>query len=53
MQRIKAMLLCILYAMLFVDTIDMNIKACNVLNDIFVDTVDTGVRGFYTTLYTE
>ena len=32
------MLLCIVYAMLFVDTVDMNIKACNALNAIFVDT---------------
>ena len=52
-QRIKAMLLYIVYAMLFVDTVDMNIKACNALNTLFVDTVDTGVCGFYTTLYTE
>ena len=52
-QRIKAMLLCIVYAMFFVDTVDMNIKACNALNAIFVDTVDTGACGFYTTLYTE
>ena len=47
------MLLCIVYAIMFVDTIDMNIKACNTLNALFVDTVDTGVGGFYTTLYTE
>ena len=33
------MLLCIEYGILFVD--------------MFVDTVDTGVCGFYTTLYTE
>ena len=33
------MLLCIVYAMLFVDTVDMNIKACNALYAIFVDTV--------------
>ena len=52
-QRIKAMLLCIVYAMLFVNTVDMNIKACNALNALFVDTVNTGVCGFYTTLYTE
>ena len=26
------MLLCIVYAMLFVDTVNMNIKACNALN---------------------
>ena len=31
-QRIKAMLLCIVYAMLFVNTVDMKIKACNALN---------------------
>ena len=52
-QRIKAMLLCIVYVMLFVNTVDMNTKALNSLNAIFVDTVDTGVCGFYTTLYTE
>ena len=52
-QRIKAMLLCIVYAMLCVDTVDMKIKACNALNATFVDTVDTGVCGFYTSLYTE
>ena len=38
---------------LFVNTVDTNIKACNPLNAMFVDTVDTGVCGFYTTLYTE
>ena len=43
----------IVYAMLFVNTVDMNIKACNALNALFVTTVDTGVCGFYTTLYTE
>ena len=31
----------------------MKIKACNALNAIFVKTFDTGVCGFYTTLYTE
>ena len=31
----------------------MKIKACNALNAKFVDTVGTGVCGFYTTLYTE
>ena len=49
-QRIKAMLLCIVYAMLFVNTVNMNIKACNALNALFVD---TSICGFYTTLYTE
>ena len=44
------MLLCIVYAMLFVNTVDMKIKACYALNAMFVD---TGVCGFYTTLYTE
>ena len=43
----------IVYAMLFVDTVDMNIKACNTLNALLVDTLDTGVCGSYTTLYTE
>ena len=37
----------------FVDTVDMKIKACNAVNAMFVNTVDTGVCGFYTTLYTE
>ena len=40
----------IVYAMLFVNTVDMNIKACNAFNALFVD---IGVCGFYTTLYTE
>ena len=44
--------LCIVYAMLFVDSVDMKIKACNALNAMFVDTVETGVCGLYTTLYT-
>ena len=47
------MLLIIVLAMLFVDTVNMNIKACNALNALFVDTVNTGVCVFYTTLYTE
>ena len=42
-----------MYAILFADTVDMKIKAYNALNAMFVDTVDTGVCGFYTTLYTE
>ena len=42
-----------LYGMLFVDAVDMKIKACNALNAMFVDTVYTGVCGSYTTLYTE
>ena len=52
-QRIKAMLLCIVYGMLFVNTVDMKIKACNALNAMFVKTIDTAVCGSYTTLYTE
>ena len=35
------MLLYIVYGMLFVDTFDMKIKACNALNTMFVETVDT------------
>ena len=37
----------------FVNTVNMKIKACNAVNAMFVDTVNTGVCGFYTTLYTE
>ena len=33
-QRIKAMLLCIEYSILFVNTVDMKIKACNALNAV-------------------
>ena len=50
-QRIKAMLLCFVYGILFVDTVDTKIKAHSALNAI--KTVDTGVCGSYTTLYTE
>ena len=55
-QRIKAMLLCIEYGILFVDTVDMKIKAHNALNAMFVEiihTVCTGVCGSYTTPHTE
>ena len=45
------MLLCIVYGMLFV--VDKKIKACNAFNAMFVKTVNTGVCGSYTTLYTE
>ena len=38
---IKAMLLYIVYGILFVNTVDMKIKACNALNAMFVKTVDT------------
>ena len=40
-QRIKAMLLCTEYGILFVDTVDTKIKAYKALNAIYVDTVDT------------
>ena len=49
----KAMLLCIEYGILFVNTVNMKIKACNALNAIFVNTINTGVCGSYTTPYTE
>ena len=39
-QKIKAMLLCIV----FVDTVDMKIKASNAFNAMFVDTVNTTVK---------
>ena len=51
-QKIKAMLLCIEYGILFVDTVDMKIKVSNAFNAMFVDTVDTGVCDSYTTPYT-
>ena len=35
------MLLCIVYAMLFVDTVDTKIKARNAFNAIYVNTVST------------
>ena len=35
------MLLCIEYGILFVDTVNTKIKACNTLNAMFVETVDT------------
>ena len=44
-QKIKAMLLCIEYGILFVDTVDTKIKAYNALNAMFVNTVYTGVCG--------
>ena len=45
------MLLCIEYGILFVDTVDTKIKASNAFNAMFVDTVNTGVCGCYTTPY--
>ena len=38
------MLLCIEYGILFVDTVNTKIKACNALSAIFVETVDTTVK---------
>ena len=38
------MLLCSVYAILFVDTVNMKIKACDALNAMFFKTVDTGVH---------
>ena len=35
------MLLYIVYGILFVDTVHMKITACNALNAMFVETVDT------------
>ena len=52
-QKIKAMLLCIEYGILFVDTVNMKIKASNAFNAMFVDTVDSGVCGSCTTPYAE
>ena len=43
-QKIKAMLLCIEYGILFVNTVDMKIKARNASNAMFVETVDTTVK---------
>ena len=40
-HKIKAMLLCIEYGILFVNT---KIKACNALNAMFVETVDASVK---------
>ena len=50
---IKAMLLFIVYGILFVDAVSTKIKARNALNAMFVKTVNTGVCGSYATLYTE
>ena len=47
------MLLCIVFGILFVDTVDTKIKIHNSLNAMVFGTVDTGVHGSYTTLYTE
>ena len=52
-QKIKAMLLCTEYGILFFDTVDTKIKASNAFNAMFVKTVDTGVCGSYTIPYVE
>ena len=52
-QKIKAMLLCIEYGILFVNTVDTKIKASNAFNAMFVKIVDTGVCGSYTTPHVE
>ena len=52
-QKIKAMLLCIEYGILFVNTADTKIKASNAFNAMFINTVDTGICGSYTTPYAE
>ena len=52
-QKIKALLLCIEHGILFVDTVDMRIKASNAFNAMFVDTDNTAVCGSYTTPYAE
>ena len=36
----------------YVNTVNTKIKACNALNAMYADTVDTHVCGFYTTPYT-
>ena len=43
-QKIKVMLLCIEYGILFVNTVDMKIKVCNAVNAMFVETVNTTVK---------
>ena len=43
-QKIKAMLLYIVFGVLFVNTVDTKIKAHNALNAMFVETVNTTVK---------
>ena len=38
------MLLCIEYSILFVNTVDTKIKACNALNAMFVETANITVK---------
>ena len=52
-QKIKAMLVCIEYGILFDYTVNRKIKASNTFNAMFVDTVDTGVCGSCTTPHAE
>ena len=49
------MLLCIVYGILFVHTVDTKIKACNAMHRMlcYIETVDTDVCGSYTTPYIE
>ena len=42
-----------MYGILFVNTVDMKIKARNTLNAMFVETVHTGACGSYTIPYTD
>ena len=41
------MLLCIVYGILFVDTVNTKIKASNALNAMFVETVNTPYTEYY------
>ena len=41
------MLLCIVYGILFVDTVNTKIKAYNALNAMFVETVNTPYTEYY------
>ena len=43
-QKIKLIVLCIEYGILFVNTVDTKIKACNALNAMFVETVNATVK---------
>ena len=43
-QRIKAVLLYIVYVILFVDTVNTKIKACNALNAMIVKAVNATVK---------
>ena len=49
----NATVLCIEYGIFFVNTVDTKIKASNAFNAMFVNTVNTGVCGSYTTPYAE